>query len=444
MTRRKILITKCAVALAVVPVLIYAYAEGPDPGYAGVPGESDCTACHRGTLNSGPGSVKVAFPNGLTYAPGVKQHLVLTIQDPSQQRWGFELTARQANSTQTEAGTFTPGSDGLTQVICSSTNSLPSILPCSADAPLEYIEHSFQGTRPGQTGSATFEFDWTPPASNTGNVVVYVAGNAANGDGSTFGDHIYTASYTLTPAASGGGNPAITRVENAAGFQTTIAPGAWLDIRGTNLASTTDTWGKAVVNGVLPTQLDSVSVSIGGKPAFVYYVSPTQINALAPLDVGTGNVQVVVTNKSVSSNAANVVVDQFSPACFLWPGSYVVATRQDFSLAVKTGEFQGLSTTPAKPGDILILWGTGFGPTNPLPPNGKVVPVNPVHNVVDQPVVTIGGVTAKFFGGALASGSAGLYQLAIQVPALADGDWPVSIHVGGVSTPAGALLTVHK
>ena len=61
-----------------------------------------------------------------------------------------------------------------------------------------------------------------------------------------------------------------------------------------------------------------------------------------------------------------------------------------------------------------------------------------------SPVVTIGGVTAKFFGGALASGSAGLYQLAIQVPALADGDWPVSIHVGGVSTPAGALLTVRK
>src|SRR2546425_4077534 len=240
MSRKKITITKFAVALAVVPVLIYAYAEGPDPGYASVPGESDCTSCHRGILNSGPGNVKVAFPNGLTYTPGAKQHLVLTIQDPSQQRWGFELTARQANSTQTQAGSFTPGSDGFTQVICSSPNALPLILPCSANAPLEYIEHSFKGTGPGQTGSATFEFDWTPP-SNAGNVVVYVAGNAANGDGGLFGDHIYSASYTLTPSASGSGNPAITRVENAAGFQATIAPGAWLDIRGTNLASTTDT-----------------------------------------------------------------------------------------------------------------------------------------------------------------------------------------------------------
>jgi hypothetical protein len=63
---------------------------------------------------------------------------------------------------------------------------------------VQFIEHTLAGTRPGTTGSATFEFDWTPPATNSGNVVLYAAGNAANGDGNVTGDHIYNASVELS------------------------------------------------------------------------------------------------------------------------------------------------------------------------------------------------------------------------------------------------------
>src|SRR5271168_1426663 len=65
----------------------------------------------------GPG-VKVTFPNGLTYTPGVSQNLVVTVADSSQGRWGFQLTARQSSSTSTQAGTFSPGADGFTQTVC--------------------------------------------------------------------------------------------------------------------------------------------------------------------------------------------------------------------------------------------------------------------------------------------------------------------------------------
>jgi uncharacterized protein (TIGR03437 family) len=436
---RRTLIAKIVVILAVIPVLIYAYAEGPYPGYSGVPGENgDCTSCHYDTLNSGGGNVTVAFPNGASYVPGVKQHLKVTVQDAAQQRWGFQLTARQQSNSGTQAGSFTAGSDGFTQVICATND-----FSCSSSSDLQYIEHTWAGTRYGTAKSATFEFDWTPPATNVGNVVVYVAGNAANGDGGTFGDHIYTNTYKVT-AASAANKPAITRVENAAGFQTTIAAGSWLDIKGTNLASTTATWSNAIVNGNLPTELPGTktTVTVNGKPAYVYYISPTQVNVLAPADTSAGNVQVVVTNNGVASSPSTATMQAFSPACFLWPGNYVVATHEDFTFAVKSGEFPGTQTTPAKPGDIITLWGTGLGPLSPAPPSGKVPSGGP-YNMTATPTITIGGMQAGYVAGAL-SPYAGLYQVAIKVPNLADGDWPISIEIGGVSSPTGALLTVKQ
>src|SRR5437588_5278798 len=120
--KKRNLVPKIVVILAVIPVLIYAYAEGPYPGHSGVPGDNgDCTACHSSALNSGGGSVTVAFPNGTSYVPGVKQHLKVTVQDPAQKRWGFQLTARQQSNPGTQAGTFT-GSDGFTQVICATND----------------------------------------------------------------------------------------------------------------------------------------------------------------------------------------------------------------------------------------------------------------------------------------------------------------------------------
>src|ERR1700693_940195 len=95
--------------IAAAPILLFAYSEGPDAGVAGVPGEATCTSCHSGA--SGSGNVAVTFPGGLTYTPGVAQHLVVTVTDSAQRRWGFQLTARQANNTKVQAGTLTPGSD---------------------------------------------------------------------------------------------------------------------------------------------------------------------------------------------------------------------------------------------------------------------------------------------------------------------------------------------
>src|SRR5438067_7148462 len=154
--QRKIFWAKTAAVLAVIPALLWAYASGPLPGKAGVPGESTCAeaGCHVGTaLNGGPGSVTVAFPNGLTYTPGTKQHLVVTIADPNQRNWGFQLAARLASDSKAQAGTF-KSTDSLTGVVCGQTPTdlFPSYLDfpaaqqnCPGTKPFTYIEHTGNG-----------------------------------------------------------------------------------------------------------------------------------------------------------------------------------------------------------------------------------------------------------------------------------------------------------
>ena len=250
----------------------------------------------------------------------------------------------------------------------------------------------------------------------------------------------------VPPAGSGtAGPPAISAngVVNGASFLSGISPNSWATIQGANLAATTDDWSKFIVNGQFPTTFDGVSVTIGGKQAYLYYITPTQLNILVP-DVGLGPMQVTVTNAAGTSATFTVTSSQYSPAFFQWPGNQAVATLQNYSLAAKSGTFAGLPTVPAKPGDILILWGTGFGPTNPVPPSGTAVPADRTYSVSVPPAVTINNVSATVYGAALASGFAGLYQVAIQVPpSLADGDWPIVANVAGVSSPAGIILSVH-
>lgn len=429
-----------------LPASLWASAAAADPGHAGVPGESTCMECHGGA--SGSGGVSVTFPNGLAYAPGVLQHLVVTVADPTQKRWGFQLTARTDANPPAQAGSFTPGADGYTQLACQSANLLfyafgPRCATAASSYPLQYIEHTLSGTRPGQPASAQFAFDWTPPASATGPIVLYVAGNAANGDGASGGDRIYLRQYTLTPTAP---LPAIAPngVVNAAGFQNTIAPGSWVAIQGSNLSATTRLWNaNDFVNGALPTQLDGVSVSINNKPAFVEYISPSLVNVQAPTDGATGPVAVQVTNANGVSQTVMANLQTVSPAFFLWSGKYAAATRPDYSLVGPPGLFPGVTTLPAKPGDVIVLWATGLGPAKPLVTAGVNTPSDVLYNTANPVTVTLGNLPVNVLAAVLTPGNAGLYQVAIAVPAAAPaGDLAINMMCNGITSPSGVFLTL--
>jgi uncharacterized protein (TIGR03437 family) len=215
-------------------------------------------------------------------------------------------------------------------------------------------------------------------------------------------------------------------------------------IFGTNLTTFTDTWDNFIVNGQFPTMLDDVTVTVGGQPAYPNYISPAQINFVVP-DVGPGPQDVIVTNSMGSSVAFTATVNAFGPAFFAWPNNQVVATRQNFSLAAQAGTFPGVTTVPAAPGDVIILWGVGFGPTNPAAPTGVETPSDQLYSASTLPTVTVNNIPAEVYGAALAPGYAPLYQVAIQVPtSLTDGNWQVVASVGGVSSPIGLVLTVQQ
>jgi len=122
---------------------------------------------------------------------------------------------------------------------------------------------------------------------------------------------------------------------------------------------------------------------------------------------------------------------------------YAVATHVDFSVAAGNGTL-GTPTIPAKPGETIILWGTGFGPTTPAAPVGVEVP--PTGFVTASNVTaTIGGQPAAVSGAALSQGFAALYQIVVTVPAgLANGDYPIVATINGAASPGNVMLTAHQ
>jgi uncharacterized protein (TIGR03118 family) len=236
--------------------------------------------------------------------------------------------------------------------------------------------------------------------------------------------------------------PAITSngVVNSASFLPPISPGAFTTIFGIGLAATTRTWTTAdLANGKLPVQLDGVSVTVDGIPAYVYYVSPSQIDIIVPADSNTGPVPVVVTNSGVASASAAVAMQTTSPAFFSL-GNYVLAMHANGSLVGPASLAPG--ATPAKPGEVIVAYGTGFGATNPAV-DGLVL--SSAASLAAAPSITIGGAVAPVqFGGLI---SAGLDQLNITIPALPAGssstvDLPIAANAGSSSTPVALLVSV--
>jgi uncharacterized protein (TIGR03437 family) len=249
----------------------------------------------------------------------------------------------------------------------------------------------------------------------------------------------WSGSVTVTVTPSSG--PTVTGIENGATFQAGFASATWVTIVGTNLSQITRTWqGSDIVNGLLPTSLSGVSVTINGLPAYVEYISPTQVNVLAPDDATVGAVQVQVTAAQVASNSYTAQKQQFSPGFFMFAGGYLAAQHADFSLLGKPGLIAGATTTPAAPGETVVLWATGFGPSNPPLPTGQAVTTAAL--LANSVTFTIGGLAAPVvYAGLVGSG---LYQFNVTVPSVPNGDAVVVAQIGGMQTQTGALITVQS
>jgi len=279
---------------------------------------------------------------------------------------------------------------------------------------------------PVGTNSASFT---TPALTSTTNYWVRVS----NSFGSVNSN---TAVVTVSVSA-----PVISSVSNAASDSATIAPNTWVAIQGANLATAGDTriWqGSDFVNNQLPVQLDGISATVNGRSAYVYYISPTQLNILTPPDAMPAQVQVQVTNGGVASAPFAVQAQAATPSFFtIGGGTYVAAEHANGSYLGPTSLYPGV-TTPARPGETVVLYGNGFGPTSPLVFPGSLVQSASLPSL---PVIIIGGTPATVqFAGLVAPGE---FQFNVVVPLSApDGDNVLTAVYNGLATQTGVLLTV--
>jgi phosphatidylinositol-3-phosphatase len=235
------------------------------------------------------------------------------------------------------------------------------------------------------------------------------------------------------------GPPTISAVVNGASFAPGFAPGSWVAIAGTNLAVSTRGWrADEIGGGKLPTSLDGVSVTVNGSPAFISYVSPTQLNVQAPSDssiIDGQRVPVTVTSPTGTVSATGIA-RLIAPAMFLIDSQRVAAINLDGSIVAPAGAYAG--SRPAKPGEFVEQFLTGLGPTNPLVPAGQLFSAPaPITNPIS---VTVGGKPATVsFAGLVVPG---LYQVNLVVPDVPDGDNQVGLQIGNVPSQNTGLLAV--
>jgi uncharacterized protein (TIGR03437 family) len=236
----------------------------------------------------------------------------------------------------------------------------------------------------------------------------------------------------------------VTAVVNGASFQPgPIAPGTWFTVLGSNLAPTTRSWTGAdfTNNGrSLPTKLDGVQILVNNVPALIAYISPQQINALAPSTVhdyyGDFSLSIVAPD-GTRGNDVKYTIAKVSPAFFAYDGRYVVA-HVGSEFIGRTGLIPGLATRPVRTGETITFYGTGFGPATPgTAPESLVTAAAPLASPV---TIRIGGVSASVaYAGQTGSG---LYQFNVVVPQVPAGDQRVDADITGIAVTAAMYLTV--
>lgn len=236
----------------------------------------------------------------------------------------------------------------------------------------------------------------------------------------------------FVPGGSSGSKPVISAggviTASQFGAFSTVAPGAWIEIYGSDLANTTTDWSNSFQNNTAPTTLGGTTVTIGGLNTSIEYVrvSPGQVNVQAPFGLTPGSQALVVSTSAGQSanynvNVANTSPGLYAPSIFLVGGNqYVGATHQDGTWVMPAGAVAGFTSSPAKAGETITLYGVGFGPVNSPPPAGQ--PAQGQSSLTTALTMFFGPAQGTLTYQGLAPNFIGLYQFNVTVPNVASGN----------------------
>jgi uncharacterized protein (TIGR03437 family) len=192
-----------------------------------------------------------------------------------------------------------------------------------------------------------------------------------------------------------------TAVENGAGSTpvTAVAPGSIVSIFGANLAAGTSVSAASP----LPQTLGGVSVMLGNSLLPLFFVSPAQINLQLPNGVAPGSANLTIIAAGLPNVTTGLTITQDAPGLF-----QQAVNNQSFALAFHADGTLVTQAAPAIIGELLTLYGTGFGATNPTRLEGFSIPASPVYNLVDPVSLAIGGDTLSPSAGFALPGSVGI------------------------------------
>lgn len=225
---------------------------------------------------------------------------------------------------------------------------------------------------------------------------------------------------------------------NVAGFYT---PNSFLSIYGQNLSYVTKPIGLSDIGpgGTLPWSLTgtNVGVLINLIPADVYYVSPNQVNVLIPPSLIPGPATVELENDGIYGPPIQIALAAAAPVLFQSDATTVIATHGNGPLVT--------AASPAQPGEVVVLYATGLGPTAP-----EAIPNQIPESAAS--IVDLAGFTVVLNGSAVdprlvfyagvTPGYAGLFQINLQLPSNCPPTPQIQIGFGSQLSPAGLFIPV--
>jgi uncharacterized protein (TIGR03437 family) len=225
-----------------------------------------------------------------------------------------------------------------------------------------------------------------------------------------------------------------------------VAPGSIASLFGSNLAADLAQADTVPLSSTLAT----VSVTMNGIPAPLFFVSPGQINVQVPWDilpdgVDSGSATVVVTRGQVSSNASSVQIASLSPAIFTIGSDgqgNAIAINPDGSIAAPTGAIPGLITHPAQVGEAIVILATGLGAVMPSVANGANSN-DQLRSTVRTPNVMVGGTPAQLLFSGLSPSFTGVNQINAVVPTVGGGPAvPLQLQFGDLLTSDQVTIAI--
>jgi uncharacterized protein (TIGR03437 family) len=260
------------------------------------------------------------------------------------------------------------------------------------------------------------------------------------------------ATITGTVYGSFDATPAIQSVITAGSYGgfNAVAPGTWMEIYGTNFANVLSrTWATTDFNGnAVPTALGGTTVTIGGQPAYIDFISPGQVNAQVPSNIAAGPQPVVISMAGGTSAPYTTTVNVtepglLAPAVFdLAAGQYVVALFPDgVTYVLPPGVTTAVPTARAKAGNTIMLYGVGFGSVMPNIPAGQIVTQSNALQSTFQASFAGTPATVSFAG--LVGNFVGLYQFNVVVPNVAASDTvPLTFSLGGTKGTQTMIIAI--